>query len=330
MDDATSLYSVIFENFPDGIILADRENKILFVNAAAERIRRISRKDKIGKNILDCHPEASREKVKRALSYIHEKKIPFQRMVVDSVSDRIYENSYRVIENADGSVLGTMVISKDITDKQKAELERLRFNQRLQLEITSLSDRLNSLFLESLASLVNTLEAKDVYTRGHSERVTGVSKKFVLSVFGSTQLLSDIELAARLHDIGKIGINEAILNKPGKLTDEEMALMRKHPEITAQILSPFANLKEVTNIAKHHHERFDGKGYPDALAGDSIPIGSRILALADTYDAMTSSRPYREALSLDVAIKIIKENFGTQFDPELGTSFIELIETGTI
>jgi len=152
----------------------------------------------------------------------------------------------------------------------------------------------------------------------------------VQEVYGQSQLYADIELAAKLHDIGKIGVNEAILNKAGKLTEEEMIEMQRHPTITAQILSPFLSLKEVIDIAKHHHERYDGNGYPDKQRGDEINIGSRILALADTYDAITSTRSYRKALNVKEAIDIIYANLGTQFDPKIGGTFLELVESGTL
>lgn len=324
------LFEATMESFPDGIIIADNNNKIVFVNTAAEEIRKISRKEKIGKNILDCHKPASREKVNRALTYLKEKKSVFRRMVTDTENGRIYENTYQAIHDQDNNILGSMVISKDITDKCKAEQENLNYNQRLKLEISSLTEKLDTLFFDSLNALVYTLEAKDIYTRGHSERVTNISRRFVQEVFGSSNLLADVELAAKFHDIGKIGIPEAILNKPGKLTKEETQLMRRHPVITAQILSPFDNLKDVIMIAKHHHEWYDGSGYPDRLAGESIPQGSRILALADAYDAMTSSRPYRKSLKASEAVRIISSNLATQFDPELGKEFINLVETGTI
>ena len=324
------LFEATMESFPDGIIIADNNNKIVFVNTAAEEIRKISRKDKLGKNILDCHKPASREKVNRALSYLKEKKSVFRRMVTDAKNGRVYENTYQAIHDQDNNVLGSMVISKDITEKCKAEQENLNYNQRLKLEISSLTEKLDTLFFDSLNALVYTLEAKDMYTKGHSERVTNISRRFVQEVFGSSNLLADVELAAKFHDIGKIGIPEAILNKPGKLTRDETKLMRRHPVITAQILSPFDNLKEVIMIAKHHHEWYDGSGYPDRLAGESIPQGSRILALADAYDAMTSSRPYRKSLKASEAVRIINNNLATQFDPELGKEFINLVETGTI
>jgi PAS domain S-box-containing protein len=324
------LFEATMESFPDGIIIADNNNKIVFVNTAAEEIRKISRKEKLGKNILDCHKSASREKVNRALSYLKEKKSVFRRMVTDAKNGRIYENTYQAIHDHDNNVLGSMVISKDITDKCKAEQENLHYNQRLKQEISSLTEKLDTLFFDSLNELVYTLEAKDMYTRGHSERVTNISRRFVQEVFGSSNLLADVELAAKFHDIGKIGIPEAILNKPGKLTQKETQLMRRHPVITAQILSPFDNLKDVIMIAKHHHEWYDGSGYPDRLAGESIPQGSRILALADAYDAMTSSRPYRKSLRASEAVRIINNNLATQFDPELGKEFINLVKTGTI
>jgi|WetSurMetagenome_2_1015567.scaffolds.fasta_scaffold105087_1 PAS domain S-box-containing protein len=324
------LFETIMEHFPDGIIIADRENKIVFVNDAAEKIRHIAKQEKIGKNIFDCHKPESQEKVKRALGYLKENKTAFRRMVVDSANNSVYENVYQSVVDADNKFIGTMIISKDITDKYKAEQANLTYNQTLKLEISSLTEKLDTLFFESLNALVYTLEAKDVYTKGHSERVTSISSRFVQEVYGQTQLLADVELAAKFHDIGKIGVPEAILNKPGKLTAEETEQMRRHPVITAQILSPFNNLTDVINIAKHHHERYDGNGYPDHLAGDHIPVGSRIIALADTYDAMTSTRPYRTAMTTGDAVRIIQENFSTQFDPSLGARFVNLVNTGSI
>ncbi|MFA6857560.1 MAG: HD domain-containing phosphohydrolase [Treponema sp.] len=325
-----NLFEATMESFPDGIIIAGNDNKIVFVNTAAEKIRKISREEKIGKSILDCHKPSSLEKVSRALSYLKEKKGVFRRMVTDTENGRIYENTYQAIHDQNGNMLGSMVVSKDITDKCKAEEDNRNYNQRLKLEISSLTEKLDTLFFESLNALVYTLEAKDIYTKGHSERVTNISSRFVQEVFGQAKLFADVELAAKFHDIGKIGIPEAILNKPGKLTPEETELMRQHPVITEQILSPFDNLKEVITIAKHHHERYDGGGYPDKLAGENIPLGSRILALADSYDAMTSTRPYRKSLKPEDAVKIINDNLATQFDPSLGKEFIELVETGTI
>lgn len=324
------IYKTILENLPDGLVVADENDEIIFVNSAAEEIRHIKREEKIGQNIINCHKTESHEKVKRAIVYLKEKEKSFKRMVIDNANGKVYENIYQIIANGKDLKVGSIVLSRDITEKHRVEEENLKYNQKLKLEITGLTDRLNSLFIESLNSLVYTLEAKDIYTKGHSERVTKISTKYVQEVYGQSQLYADIELAAKLHDIGKIGVNEAILNKVGKLTKEEIIEMQRHPTITAQILSPFLNLKEVIDIAKHHHERYDGNGYPDRQRGDEINIGSRILALADTYDAITSTRSYRKALNVKEAIDIIYANLGTQFDPKLGKTFLELVESGTL
>lgn len=329
MDDR-DIFSWAFENFPEGLILLDEKDNICLVNKAAEKIRHISKDEKMGKNVLDCHPVHSKDKVLRALRFIKEKERPFTRMVTDQISGNVFENTYQAVFDDSGKTVGSIVISRDITEKRRLEQEKLQYNQTLKNQVEELTEKMNHLFLSSLTSLVNTLEAKDSYTNGHSLRVTHISKTFVEQVFGQIPLLLDIELAAKLHDIGKIGIRENILNKPEKLTEEEYAQMKLHPVIMETILSPFTHLKEVIHIAKHHHERFDGKGYPDQLKGESIPFGSRILALADTYDAMTSSRPYRKALEPEMAVTEIKKNLGTQFDPEIGVKFAELVESGTL
>ncbi len=159
------LYRVVLENFPDGVIIADRNGDILFVNSAAEKIRHISKEEKIGRNVLECHQEASREKVKRALAFLKEKQSTFKRMVVDSNAGKIYENVYQAIKDKD-AYLGMVVVSRDITEKQRVEQVNLDLNQKLKLEIAGLTDQLYSLFFESLTALVNTLEAKDIYTNG--------------------------------------------------------------------------------------------------------------------------------------------------------------------
>ncbi len=254
----------------------------------------------------------------------------FTRMVIDKKNDKIYENSYRAITNADQVFIGSIVITKDITVKHKLEADKNQLSQLLQTQVLELTAKLQDLYLSSLTVIVNTLEAKDPYTNGHSIRVTNMSKTLTEYMYGQTQLLSEIEIAGKLHDVGKIGIKESILDKPDKLTSEEYEEMKMHPLITERILLPFGSYKEIINIAKHHHERFDGRGYPDGLSGESIPVGSRILALADTYDAMTSTRPYRNALDSKTAVGEIRRNLGTQFDPQIGEIFINLVITGTI
>ena len=163
--------------------------------------------------------------------------------------------------------------------------------------------------------LTSAMEAKDPYTSGHSSRVADMTYDIAISMGITGKKLEIIHLAAHLHDIGKIGIPEAILNKEDKLLPAEWELIKKHPEIGYNILSKSKQMKEIAKIVLHHHERWDGKGYPQGLSKGEIPLGSRIIAVADSIDAMTSSRPYRMALSWEECQKEINENSGVQFDP---------------
>ncbi len=183
---------------------------------------------------------------------------------------------------------------------------------------------LHRLFLSTVKSIVNAIEAKDKYTRGHSERVTKYSIMLAKYLRFDDEFIERIQLAALLHDVGKIGIDESILGKPGKLTDSEYKEIQKHPGIGESIIKPISELKDILPGIRNHHERWDGHGYPDGLKEDEIPLMGRIIALADTYDAMTSDRPYRKGLPHKVAIAEIKKCAGTQFDPSLAKAFINM------
>src|SRR5213078_4487515 len=156
--------------------------------------------------------------------------------------------------------------------------------------------------LQSLLGLANALEAKDEYTRGHSERVAGL-----------------------VHDLGKIGVPEHILRKQGPLTDEEWIAMRRHPLTGAQIVAPLEFFADAALIVRHHHERHDGSGYPDGLKGDGIPVGARIVAIADVYDALTSERPYRRKLARAEAVQIMRDDAGLTLEPRLTELFLDLV-----
>lgn len=183
---------------------------------------------------------------------------------------------------------------------------------------------LSELFYKTIKSIAFALDAKDPYTHGHSMRVTLYSLALAKALNLSDELLEEIETAGLLHDIGKIAIPEKILLKPGKLTNEEYEVIKTHPELGEKLVLGIEKLKLVSNWLKSHHERFDGRGYPEGLVGEQIPISARIIALADTYDAMTSSRAYRQALSHEEAIDEIKRCSGSQFDPNLAELFITI------
>ncbi|HEX7319338.1 MAG TPA: HD domain-containing phosphohydrolase [bacterium] len=190
------------------------------------------------------------------------------------------------------------------------------------VENASLYKELDELFLSSIRAIVEAVDAKDPYTRGHSARVVEFSLLIGKQARLNKKRMKDLEVSAILHDVGKIGIPDRILGKPGKLTFDEFAYMKNHPKFGAEIIEPIAELKRLSPNILHHHERFDGNGYPDGLKGDSIPLYARIIAIADTLDAMTSDRPYRQRMENNAAILEIERCAGSQFDPQLVKIFM--------
>ena len=191
-------------------------------------------------------------------------------------------------------------------------------------DVRHLYQRTQRAISQSLLGLANALEAKDPYTRGHSQRVSVLARRLA-DVTGLPARDADvIAQAGLLHDIGKIGVPEAILGKPGRLDPAEWEVMRRHPVLGAQIVAPFEFFAAGAIIVRHHHERWDGSGYPDGLRGAAIPLGARIVAVADVYDALTSSRPYREALPHRAAIQILGEESGRTLDADLVAALIRL------
>lgn len=177
---------------------------------------------------------------------------------------------------------------------------------------------------ELVSCLISIEEAKDAYTAHHSDRVQALSVMFAKRLGLSDSSIGLISDAALLHDIGKVGVSDAILGKPSKLTDEEFAVIKRHPVIGARILMQSNHTQELVQIVLHHHERYDGRGYPEGLRGDDIPLGARIIAIADSIDAMTSKRCYRGALSLDFCREEIEKNLGKMYDPAIGKTVLEM------
>lgn len=178
-----------------------------------------------------------------------------------------------------------------------------------------------------IVSMARAVEAKDPYTNGHAQRVTGYAIALAEAAHLSYAIRDVVACAGPLHDVGKIGIPDNVLCKPGRLTDEEFDLIKKHPEIGEEICRPLRSLRRLLSGIRHHHERYDGRGYPDGLVGEHISLEARVLAIADTYDAMTSNRSYRQGLSHVKAISIIAANVGPQWDPALVSVFCTLPTT---
>ena len=230
------------------------------------------------------------------------------------------------------SIIGMMVAVNRISKQDFDSTDIKLFNSvaggcAVFIENGRLFKDLKELFIGSLKALTSSIDAKDKYTHGHSERVAFISR-WIAERLSETEPLDEeqihkIYLAGLLHDIGKIGIDEAVLRKTGGLTDEEFECVRKHPLIGAGILREIKQMRDIVPGVLCHHERLDGRGYPNGLAGDQVPLSGKIVGLADSFDAMTSKRTYRDALSVEIALDEIEKGLGTQFDEKIGRIFLD-------
>jgi putative nucleotidyltransferase with HDIG domain len=205
-------------------------------------------------------------------------------------------------------------------------ISQMREIKQINEELSETYEKLENAYMESIETLRHTVDAKDAYTRGHSDRVAEYAVLIGKKLGLSEQDLNTLHIGGLFHDIGKIGVPDTILQKTEKLTDDEYSEIKNHPAIGVHILSTATIFKDIIPIVKHHHEKYDGNGYPSRLAGEDIPYLARITTLADSFDAMASRRAYRDSLPLDV----IKEEFarckGTQFDPKLTDVFLDILE----
>ncbi len=222
--------------------------------------------------------------------------------------------------------------------EQGSELEIMRaqlisyaedLNREYQLE-RQRTQEVESLLVATVGALANSIEARDPYTRGHTDRVARIALAMCARLGWDEKEMQVARMGSLLHDIGKIGVPDAILRKPGRLDTEEYALMKKHPEIGAQILHGISALSPAIPWVIAHHERWDGRGYPHGLAGEEIPQAGRILAIADSFDAMTSRRAYRTQVALDEAAAEVRACAGTQFDPHMADLFQEIFADGIV
>ena len=212
--------------------------------------------------------------------------------------------------------------------KRRALQKRIEtFQNDLEQMLTARTSQVQRLFLNTIQSLITALEQKDSYTNGHSQRVAWLSVNLAEAAGMAKREQELVHMAGVFHDMGKIGIRENVLAKSSPLTNEEYEHIKAHCEIGVRILEPLQELKEILPLVRHHHECFDGTGYPMNLCHEEIPLGARVLAIADSFDAMISARPYRSALSFDEAILRLSKAAGTQFDPDLVRYFIQLTKS---
>jgi len=221
-----------------------------------------------------------------------------------------------------------IALTSDVT----MAIKNAQLFHELELEL----EKKHRLFIHTTIALATAIDAKDHYTHGHTARVTNLSLEIAKKLSQKykknldEKFLEALHIASLLHDIGKIGIPESILNKEGPLNEEETKKMRQHPHLGAVILQPIPELKEAILGVKYHHERYDGSGYPEGLKAEAIPLIAAIISVADTFDALTTQRPYRAALSKEEAIEEIKRASGSQFDPEISQAIIDLYKEGKI
>ncbi len=196
-------------------------------------------------------------------------------------------------------------------------------------EIKEQQKKLQQISLQITEALAGAIDAKDTYTSGHSKRVATYSREIAMRYCYSAEMQENVFITGMLHDVGKIGVPNAIINKPGRLTDEEYDIIKTHPVIGAEILEKITAIPFIATGAHWHHERYDGKGYPDGLSGDDIPEIARIIGVADAYDAMSSKRSYRDPLPQDVIRAEIEKGRGTQFDPRFADIMLDMIDGDT-
>ncbi|MBQ1547899.1 MAG: response regulator [Lachnospiraceae bacterium] len=208
-------------------------------------------------------------------------------------------------------------------------IELVHLQRDLSNEVDKKTKENERLFLHVVASLAEAIDAKDTYTNGHSGRVADYTKEIARRYGYTGKKLNDIYMMGLLHDVGKIGVPDAIINKPAKLSDEEYEIIKNHPVLGARILRSIKEMPSLANGARWHHEKYDGSGYPDGLKGNDIPEEARIIAVADAYDAMSSYRSYRDPLPQGIVREEIEKGKGTQFDPEFAEIMLQMIDEDT-
>lgn len=222
-----------------------------------------------------------------------------------------------------------MLSVKRTLEKRKLQLKIKEYQQHLEEKVEAQTKEIRKLFLGAIEALIFALEAKDKYTAGHSRRVTEISVAIGSELGLSTDDIEDLRWGSLLHDVGKIAVDQLIQNKPGRLTRVEYEHIMIHAHVGAGIVKPVVN-ERVADMIEHHHDYYDGRGLHQVIAGEEIPLGARILTVADSFDAMTSDRPYRSAMSSEEALSEIRRCTGTQFDPVVASAFLKTKAPGTV
>ena len=306
------LTEIILKTIPTGIVVINTEGIITYVNESIGKI--LGSMETVGENILkfDTVKDAGLdEKIADAIEGKGSHMKDFEYVSYTSRETKYINVTVRAFNlNVNNSKYNVMMFIDDVSHE------------------INLQKKSESQYLEMFKSFVRFIDAKDTYTGSHSVNVSKYVNKYFLKFGENIGEIHDINIAAALHDIGKIGIRDAVLNKPGELTKEEFEIIKKHPSIGADIIGEIEVYKNISNIIRYHHERWDGGGYPEGLKGDEIPFVSQIIAIADTYDALISDRVYKKAISKEEAIIILRQEKWKQFNGDYVENFIKIIEEG--
>ncbi|MBI4684999.1 MAG: HD domain-containing protein [Nitrospirae bacterium] len=313
-----------FDSMPYSIIIADRQYKILRINKSLSQFLGKAPGEIEGKKCQDIFKTPDNScPIEKAMRTGNPASIEF----FESSTNRHLWIQATPVKH--GEIEALIISIVDITELKEKEylLEKSKdaFLNMLR-DMHESYNNLKELFVALISAFVHALDAKSQWTKGHSENVTKYAVMIAKEMGMDTTEIDNLKVAALIHDIGKIGTYDYLLDKSDMLTDEEFKLIQMHPSTAVDILNDIKQLKDILPIIKHHHERYDGTGYPEALKGDEIPIGARILCVADSFDAMTADRPYRQSLGMEYAKSELKRCSGTQFDPEIVDTFLRMID----
>lgn len=307
--------------------LLDGEYKVVAVNSAKQAYKYLERHtpDLI---LLDINmPEIGGFEVMETLQEDSRlKKIP----VIFLTADRSVETEIECFRVGANDYISKPFEPNILLSRTRSTIELDGYRKDLQRRLDEKTKEMERVTIQAIMTVANTVDAKDDYTKGHSMRVASYAELLAQRLGWSEEEIQNIYYVAMLHDVGKIGVPDAVLNKPFKLTDVEFRLIKGHTLMGAEILKDFRMFPNVSVGAKYHHERYDGKGYPEGLKGESIPLVARVIGLVDSYDAMTSNRVYRKRLSDDIVMQELQKGKGSQWDPELVDIFVGLIKEGAL
>ncbi|MEW6569574.1 MAG: HD domain-containing phosphohydrolase [Nitrospirota bacterium] len=327
--DAAKQWRSTFDSMPYGVMVLDRNFKVVRVNEYISTLIGRPIKEIIGMNLQDLIRSEDIHSMLSQMTRMEDasRSETFEHYISDS--KKFFMVSATPIANHRGLIMNYILSLVDITENKEKEKRLIQSRDaflNMLKEIDFSYKELKELYNGLILSFVNAIDAKSPWTKGHSERVTHHAISIAQEMALKEKDIETLRIASLLHDIGKIGTYDIILDKPGRLSEEEFKLIKMHPEKGVEILRPIRQLQHILPIIRHHHERMDGDGYPDGLRAEEIPILSRIISIADSYDSMTSDRPYRPSPPREYAIEEIKRCIGTQFDPQVAEAFLKILE----